>query len=255
MIFKTRKDGGSELWFSSYDIETLKKDKKLNFSAKNFKHILNNFVKIYIDYEAIRRRKKEKEKKISTVENVNFKNIEIIKDKVPEELFSNLKNESINKDQKNKFISGLTNTNAGVAKHFYVIKNFNKLGQYLNELVEEFLIKNNDYFVFPLFTKDVPLKLTKAWFNYQTKHQHIPSHLHDGLFSFVIWLQIPTENKFIFIYNDILGQTKEKEIILSKKDEGTILLFPSKLRHQVYPFFDTDDERISISGNILFETK
>ena len=138
---------------------------------------------------------------------------------------------------------------------WYDPKLYELLRKKFSQSINEFLIKNNDYFLFPLFTKDVPLKLTKAWFNYQTKHQHIPSHLHDGLFSFVIWLQIPTENKFIFIYNDILGQTKEKEIILSKKDEGTILLFPSKLRHQVYPFFDTDDERISISGNILFETK
>jgi len=63
MIFKTMKDGGSELWFSDHDIETLKKNKKLKFDAKNFKHILNNFVKIYIDYEATIRQQ-EKEKKI-----------------------------------------------------------------------------------------------------------------------------------------------------------------------------------------------
>ena len=57
------KDGGSEFWFSDQDIETLKKNKKLKFDAKNFKHILNNFVKIYIDYESTIR-EQEKEKKI-----------------------------------------------------------------------------------------------------------------------------------------------------------------------------------------------
>jgi len=189
------------------------------------------------------------------METVNFKNIEIIKDNVPKKLFLDLKNESISKDQKNKMISGLTNTNVGVVEHFFVTKNFNPLSEYLNKLVEKFLIKNDDYFNFPLLTKNLPLKLTKAWFNYQNKNQYVPSHLHDGLFSFVIWLQLPIESKFIFLYTDILGQTKEKEIILSKKDEETILLFPSKLRHQVYPFFNTDETRISISGNILFETE
>ena len=33
--------------------------------------------------------------------------------------------------------------------------------------------------------------------------------------------------------------------------EGVILLFPSRLRHQVYPFYNCDKERISISGNII----
>lgn len=57
------KDGGSELWFSDHDIELIKKDKKLHFETKEYRHILNNFVKIYVDYEATTRQQ-EKEKKI-----------------------------------------------------------------------------------------------------------------------------------------------------------------------------------------------
>ena len=30
-----------------------------------------------------------------------------------------------------------------------------------------------------------------------------------------------------------------------------MLFFPSKLNHQVYPFLNCEEERISISGNIL----
>jgi hypothetical protein len=32
--------------------------------------------------------------------------------------------------------------------------------------------------------------------------------------------------------------------------EGVILLFPSSLKHQVYPFYESDGVRVSVSGNI-----
>ena len=30
-----------------------------------------------------------------------------------------------------------------------------------------------------------------------------------------------------------------------------MVLFPSQLRHQVYPFYNCDEERVSISGNVF----
>ena len=41
---------------------------------------------------------------------------------------------------------------------------------------------------------------------------------------------------------------------LSKGDEGNMLFFPSELHHQVYPFYNCDKTRISISGNIFLDT-
>ena len=37
---------------------------------------------------------------------------------------------------------------------------------------------------------------------------------------------------------------------MGKAIEGTICLFPSQLNHYVYPFFENDGERITVSGNI-----
>jgi hypothetical protein len=37
---------------------------------------------------------------------------------------------------------------------------------------------------------------------------------------------------------------------LSPEDEGRILFFPATLQHQVYPFYGTEEERVTISGNI-----
>jgi hypothetical protein len=35
--------------------------------------------------------------------------------------------------------------------------------------------------------------------------------------------------------------------------ENTLLLFPAKLTHAVYPFYSSDDYRISVSGNVVFK--
>ena len=110
-----------------------------------------------------------------------------------------------------------------------------------------------------------PYTLKRWWVNYQKQHDFNPSHNHQGVYSFVIWLKIPTEhaeqNKdnitntpvrsaFQFHYQNILGQPKDFDYKLGKEYEGKMLFFPSKLLHQVYPFYNCDEDRISISGNI-----
>ena len=96
-----------------------------------------------------------------------------------------------------------------------------------------------------------------------------PSHRHTGVWSFVIWMKIPygheDQNKnnvtnfpckgdFQFQYSNILGQTRSFKYTLDKSWEGHMVIFPSQLIHQVYPFYNCDEERISVSGNILVNT-
>ena len=42
------------------------------------------------------------------------------------------------------------------------------------------------------------------------------------------------------------------EFKLSPKLEGTMLFFPATLRHCVHPFYETDEARISIAGNLSY---
>jgi len=113
-----------------------------------------------------------------------------------------------------------------------------------------------------------PYTLKMWWVNYQKQHDFNPIHDHTGVYSFVIWLKIPVEfddqNKdnitnspvrsaFQLHYHDILGQPKDFDYELGKEYEGKMLFFPSKLRHQVYPFYNCDEDRISISGNICVD--
>ena len=113
-----------------------------------------------------------------------------------------------------------------------------------------------------------PYTLGSWWVNYQKQHEFNPSHGHQGVYSFVIWLKIPTEhaeqNKdnitntpvrsaFQFHYQNILGELDTFDYELGKNHEGKMLFFPSKLFHEVYPFYDCDEDRISISGNICID--
>ena len=112
------------------------------------------------------------------------------------------------------------------------------------------------------------LKLRNLWINYQNKHEFNPGHNHTGTLSFVIWLKIPIEgddqhnlpisrnsncpsaSDFEFVYTDILGNIRDYHIKMGKDKEGIILVFPARLRHQVYPFYECDEKRVSISGNL-----
>jgi len=40
------------------------------------------------------------------------------------------------------------------------------------------------------------------------------------------------------------------QIPLCPEDEGRMLFFPAWLKHQVFPFYECEEERITISGNI-----
>ena len=106
------------------------------------------------------------------------------------------------------------------------------------------------------------------WVNYQKQTEFNPPHTHTGVYSFVIWLKIPTEHEeqnkdnisnmklrssFQFNYTDILGKISQYSYDLNKSWEGIMLFFPSQLQHQVFPFYNCDEDRITVSGNIIFK--
>ena len=115
--------------------------------------------------------------------------------------------------------------------------------------------------------------MQKLWVNYQKENEFNPLHDHTGIYSFVIWMKIPTnhfeQNKnpisldsnshkisvFDFQYTDMLGSIRNYAYEMSPKVEGTMLFFPSQLKHQVYPFYNCKDTRITISGNVSLDSR
>ena len=114
--------------------------------------------------------------------------------------------------------------------------------------------------------------MQEFWVNYSKKHEFNPIHSHGGALSFVIWMKIPTRSEeqhnlpiskntsspsssdFQFLYTDILGSIQGMTWEMDPEIAGTMVVFPAMLAHQVYPFFECDDTRISIAGNLYFST-
>lgn len=109
--------------------------------------------------------------------------------------------------------------------------------------------------------------LENVWVNFQSKHEFNPIHGHGGTLSFVIWINIPYDlqaeekvfpepnggnktSKFEFVYTDVLGNLTGLTLDVDKSFEGKIYMFPASLQHCVYPFYTSNEYRISVSGNL-----
>jgi len=141
----------------------------------------------------------------------------------------------------------------------------------LLKLMSEYDGKDISAIVPSVLTKNCAFVLDNFWVNFQNKYEFNPLHHHDGVFSFVVWMEIPSSykkekqlkfakdsnspnpNTFEFVYTNIFGRIRVEKFNLEPKDKGTILLFPSYLSHQVYPFYLSNKKRISISGNIKLD--
>jgi hypothetical protein len=131
--------------------------------------------------------------------------------------------------------------------------------------IEQLLIPYVKHFTNKISTP----KLQSVWVNFQKKYEYNPLHNHTGDISFVIWIQIPFKNSeelaiapsphskhcssgnFQFVAADKFGKLKWEYIPADKSYENTLLIFPSDLCHAVYPFFSSDEYRISVSGNFM----
>lgn len=102
-----------------------------------------------------------------------------------------------------------------------------------------------------------------SWLNYQRKHEFNPAHDHGGTLSFVVWIKIPYELKDEVTHpncmssnspsNSLFAFVGDKfiyQIGVSKNMEGHIIMFDSTLKHLVYPFFTSEEFRISLAGNL-----
>jgi hypothetical protein len=160
----------------------------------------------------------------------------------------------------------------GQIEHEYVLKKCHKhleslILPYLVEYDKKFKYLGNLYFV---LNEDRPISLQEPWVNFQKKHEFNPIHHHNGLFSFVLWIDIPysieEENNsplckkarsklpghFQFIYTNSLGHISSYDIPADKTYNNKMVIFPASLSHAVYPFSTSDKYRISVSGNFIF---
>ena len=128
---------------------------------------------------------------------------------------------------------------------------------------------NNQY-----LDEDREIIIDTSWVNFQKKYEFNPPHTHSGLFSWIIFVQIPynLEDEENYFLPEHLTQTSKLNFLFSKpifhggrgdianiivnvdkSYEGKILVFPAELMHSVNPFYTSDDYRITVSGNVIFK--
>ena len=151
------------------------------------------------------------------------------------------------------------------------------LEEFMSELLPSFIDKHVESYGSPwrvVMKEGKSLNLNSFWVNFQKKHEFNPPHDHGGVYSFVIWMQIPTSfaeqrklpvciesnadnliSNFAFSYTNTLGKVSTFAYNMEKEAEGYMVMFPSQMTHQVFPFYESDGERISISGNINIKEK
>jgi len=189
----------------------------------------------------------------------------ILIDIVPNELYDSLFRESKEvfnntEELKNKDL-------AGHIKHEYALKNNVKVLQpYIKTLSSK--LANQLSFEDKKGYKENNFVLKDLWVNFQKKHEFNPLHIHRGLFSFVIVMQIPFElndeinmykangnvtSKLQFVFHNSLGRLCTYDMHICKSDQKKIFFFPASLNHIVYPFYTSDNYRITISGNVYGE--
>jgi len=138
---------------------------------------------------------------------------------------------------------------------------------YINYIIS----KNRAYGWYKLAGRDSKptidnIHLTHSWIVSQYAGEYNPYHHHTGDFSAVVYLKIPsnmeeeldveftdhypTNGLIEFMYGENCDM--RSDTIKFKPEVGTMLVFPSYLKHFVYPFY-SEGERRSMSFNAHFK--
>ena len=204
----------------------------------------------------------------------NFPNVGVVEGQLPEEVVDNIwkvVNEAREQPEDMKSeLAGNISSSIRLDSQSPLLKNF------VQEIVPSFMKSHMEAYGPPwriTMREGERFNLESLWVNFQKKHEFNPPHDHSGVYSFVIWMQIPTSyaeqkkldicansnadnhiSNFAFSYTNTLGKISNFAYNMEKEAEGYMVMFPSSMLHQVFPFYDNDGERISISGNINIDT-
>jgi len=201
----------------------------------------------------------------------DFPNIGYLIDEVPKDIFEVLQTEVLSMDSNsnpvNADLAGNIENEADLAVYRPMLE------PYILDLMTEYDKRFQYTRTIDCLTDHIPYSLNDLWVNFQKKHEFNPVHNHAGVFSFVIWIKVPfvieqerqnpsgvnsncnCSSNFQLLYTNSLGQISDVLFPVDKSWEGTIILFPNKMLHCVYPFFSSDEERISIAGNVLLKSQ
>lgn len=104
------------------------------------------------------------------------------------------------------------------------------------------------------------LKFQGVWINRMKANEHNPLHTHNGILSFVLYVDIPEEIRQESHQQKTLGNSRglitffaarSNETMTFNPRNNDIFIFDANHHHCVYPFY-SDNVRVSIAGNIEY---
>ena len=196
-------------------------------------------------------------------EHIQLPNPGLTRGMIPSEIYQPVMQEIRDICTNDAGIMRMNLTLAGqIEREYQLEKSKPHIVPYLEEMAREYQKKWNWY-------QEKNLKVDSLWVNLQQKTEYNPIHNHEGVLSYVAWLDIPYKQEdemninqsrdsrtkqysasFQFLYTTILGKIVNEAYAVENGWEGRIVMFPSELLHIVYPFYTSDGYRISIAGNL-----
>jgi hypothetical protein len=199
------------------------------------------------------------------ISSIPLENPGIVITDIPKSVYANLKDSiALQIQNRNKF-AALKNvvhhTVMGIEESIQInVPNDTKI--YLEDFAKKFYEHYN-------MSHTGNISLQGTWLNLQKKHEFRPYHVHYQTdLSFVIYYQVPyliedednhpnhrganifRNGRIEFLWYNLIGKPQYYAVPADKKFEGKMLIFPSLLYHMVYPFYTSDEYRITLAGNI-----
>ena len=200
----------------------------------------------------------------------NFPNIGVVEGQLPTDMVTNIW--SVIDEARDNPVDSKAELAGNISSSIKLDRNSELLKDFTGEAVPAFMKQHMEAYGPPYrlaMKEGEQFYLESLWVNFQRQHEFNPPHDHAGVYSFVIWMQIPTSyeeqrklpiavesnadnhiSNFAFSYTNTLGRVSTFAYNMEKEAEGYMVMFPSAMLHQVFPFYENDGERISISGNI-----
>ena len=184
----------------------------------------------------------------------------IAKVKIPDNLVKELNDytdDIIKNKKKEKDLDWGKNLVGNVKQEFMIEKDvMEKIGwgKFLASSVREWIRQTNKREI----TK---FNIMNSWIVRQFKNEYNPSHWHNGHVSGVGYLKVPSNLGGTLQKDKTINNNGKLEMVHGSKaflckptfrvtpKVGDFYFFPHYLMHAVYPFFDSDEERRSVSFN------
>lgn len=171
--------------------------------------------------------------------------------------------------------TGIHRMNDDLAGNLKFEYELSKTRDYIERLVNPCIWEFNNIFNYPnsleVLKEAKLLKLDRPWVNLMQKYEYNPIHNHSGVMSFVIWMRVPytmeeeraakpyvpahgnIAGHFALHYVDTLGYIKTETIPVDSSYNNVMCIFPAGMNHSVFPFYSSDDYRITVAGNFIFD--